>query len=89
MRKQLLSHFIMHPETFTVRQMLLSLLRTWAGLGWMKKKLKRETKEMFFHPTLKQPLDLHVEVLMGVRCAPNQRNMAGNVSEPQQRIVGL
>lgn len=48
-----------------------------------------EEKKNLFHPAPKQPLDLHVDILMGVRCAPNQRNKAGNVSEPRQGEMGL
>lgn len=68
--------------------MLLSLLRAKVGLGWLKKGKGEDEKEKLFHPAPKQLLDLHVEVLMGVRCAPNQRNMAGNVSGPKQREMG-
>lgn len=62
------------------------------GLGWPLvggKKKRGKKKKNFSIQLQKQPLDLHVEVLMGVRCAPNQRNMAGNVSEPKQEEMGL
>lgn len=63
---------------------------SWPLLGWEKKERREEEKKKeIFHPALRQPLDLHVEVLMGVRCAPNQRNMAGNVREPKQGELGL
>lgn len=41
-------------------------------------------KKQTFHLAPEQSVDLHVEGLIGVRWAPNQRNMAGNVSEPQE-----
>lgn len=73
-----------------MRQIQLSFSEAGVGL-WLEegeKKGKKKKKELF-HPAPKQPLDLHVEVLMAVRCAPNQRNMAGNVSEPKQGGLGL
>lgn len=72
----------------SVRQILLSFLKHDLAAGCMKKKVKEE-KKLTFHPAPRQPLDLLVEVLMGVRCAPNQRNMAGNVSEQRQREMAL
>lgn len=42
-------------------------------------------KQQTFHLAPEQSVDLHVEGLIGVRWAPNQRNMAGNVSEPQEK----
>lgn len=41
--------------------------------------VKGGKKKILFHPAPMQLLDLNVEVLMGVRCAPNQRSEAGNV----------
>lgn len=82
MRKHLCWQFIPAPEVFTVRHILLSFLKAWFGL-WLDEKRKegkkKKKKKELFHPAPKQSLDLHVEVLMGVRCAPNQMNMAGNV----------
>lgn len=75
--------------------MLLPYLKAQISF-WLDERKKREkTKEKakkqkkLFHPAPKQPLDLHVEVLMGVRCAPNQRTVARNVSEPKQGEMGL
>lgn len=42
-------------------------------------------KKQTFHLAPEQSVDLHVEGLIGVRWASNQRNMAGNVSEPQEK----
>lgn len=67
---------VRHPALFPERL-------SWSLVGWKKRK-KGEKNNNLFHPAPRQPLDVHVEVLMGVRCAPNQRNMAGNVSEPKQ-----
>lgn len=45
----------------------------------------RKKKKQTFHLAPEQRVDLHVEALIGVRWAPNQRNMAGNVSESQEK----
>ena len=71
-----------------MRQILLSFLKAPVGL-WLDEKKKGEKGRREKKNFSIQPLDLHVEALMGVRCAPNQRNMAGNVSEPEQGGMGL
>lgn len=45
----------------------------------------RKKKKQTFHLAPQQSVDLHVEGLIGVRWAPNQRNMAGNASEPHEK----
>lgn len=54
-------------------------LRVRFASGWMRKTGKNGRGGGLFHPAPMQLLDLNVEVLMGVRCAPNQRIEAGNV----------
>lgn len=55
----------------------------------MRKKERMEDEKKNFHPAPKQRLDLHVDILMGIRCAPSQRNMPGKVIEPKQGEMGL
>lgn len=64
-----------------MRQISQCFLRVRFASGWMRKKGKngRGGKKILFHPAPMQLLDLNVEVLMGVRCASNQRSETGNV----------
>lgn len=84
MRKQFPRHFLIAHWTFTARESLYLRLKLASGL--MK---KRRRKKKFSIQLQRQSLDLNVEVLMGVRCAFNQRNMAGNVTELKQEEMRL
>lgn len=87
MRKQFPRHFLIAHWTFTARESLYLRLKLASGL--MKKRKKRGKKKKFSIQLQRQSLDLNVEVLMGVRCAFNQRNMAGNVTELKQEEMRL
>lgn len=87
MRKQFPRHFLIAHWTFSARESLYLRLKLASGL--MKKRKGDEEKKKFSIQLQRQSLDLNVEVLMGVRCAFNQRNMAGNVTELKQEEMRL
>lgn len=87
MRKQFPRHFLIAHWTFSARESLYLRLKLASGL--MKKRKGDEEKKKFSIQLQRQSLDLNVEVLMGVRCAFNQRNMAGNVTELKQEEMQL
>lgn len=89
MRKQFPRHFLIAHWTFTARESLYLRLKLASGLMKKRKKKGGRRKKKFSIQLQRQSLDLNVEVLMGVRCAFNQRNMAGNVTELKQEEMRL
>ena len=87
-------------DSFTLTRLLLPVWMDELLAGdWMEAKKRQKEKEKkrdgkkkkkntFSMQFPKQSLDPCVEVLMGIRCASNQRNMAGNVTEAQHRGLG-